>query len=331
MHTLAGKIEETLRELVLTAAALPAATENLSPAETESLLHTILYPVEAGGKRIRPLLTCLVAQACGNQPDHPAILRCAAALEFVHTYSLVHDDLPCMDNDDFRRGKPTAHKVFGEANALLAGDALLTHAFYAISSSAGAGLSADAALRCVEILARTSGVFGMIAGQWKDLVQTKSAQQSGWHTLRGIHNLKTGALLGAATSIGVVAGLALRGCFLDSQDVHTAFGLAEKLGVTTGLAFQIVDDILDVTQSSATLGKTAGKDASQEKLTAVSLLGIDGAQTEAERLTQDALLTLEQLDFRIKECLNSGRPTADIVTDWSPVKSLIEKLLPRNS
>jgi geranylgeranyl pyrophosphate synthase len=331
LTTLAGKIENTLKSLLQNAAELPAATDNLSSAESESILRAVLYPVEAGGKRVRPMLTCLVAQACGTPPDHPAVLNCAAALEFIHTYSLVHDDLPCMDNDDFRRGKPTAHKVFGDANALLVGDALLTHAFFAIAKSAEAGLPATAALRCVEILSRTSGVSGMIAGQWKDLAQTKTSASANWQTLRGIHNLKTGALLGAACAMGIVTGLAMRGCSTHSPENNSAVALAEKLGVSTGLAFQIVDDVLDMTQSSTTLGKTAGKDLSQEKLTAVSLLGIDAARLEAERVTQEALRTLDELEVLVVNILKQAPAGQTSRPDWSPVRSFIQQLLVRNS
>ncbi|NBW82619.1 polyprenyl synthetase family protein, partial [bacterium] len=258
-----------------------------------------------GGKRVRPLLTCLLAEACGSAATHPAVLLCASAVELIHTYSLVHDDLPCMDNDDLRRGKPTVHKVFGEANALLVGDALLTHAFFLIHLACSKGLPAHAGLRCVEILSRCAGAYGMIGGQWKDLANTNnSSSTQDWQTLCGIHNLKTGVLLGAACALGVVAGTALRSEQLTSHSADASKSIvqiAEKLGLQIGLTFQIVDDILDATQSSSQLGKTAGKDLAQQKLTAISLLGIEGARKEAHKLTQMAFATIDDLGKQLDE------------------------------
>ncbi|MEN9811130.1 MAG: hypothetical protein RLZZ488_2697 [Pseudomonadota bacterium] len=310
--------------------------QNLSSAELNELFKAFTYPLEAGGKRVRPNLTCLVARACGAPAEHPALLVCAAAVEYIHTYSLVHDDLPCMDDDDLRRGKPTSHKVFGEAQALLIGDALLTQAFSLLADAAEHGLRPDAALRCVQILSRSAGPYGMIAGQWKDLAHTGNAAAADWQTLCAIHNLKTGALLSAACAVGVLAGTALSEhsakVYQDPRGVDEILKAAEELGMTIGLAFQIVDDVLDATKNSQQLGKTAGKDGDQDKLTAVRLLGTAGAAQEAERLTAAALEKLENL-----KQLTAGRQAAassynsDTAAAWQMLTEFITQLLVRTS
>lgn len=263
----------------------------------------VIYPLAAGGKRVRPTLVGLMAEACGAPPEHGALLRAASALELIHTYSLVHDDLPCMDNDDFRRGQPTTHRVFGEANALLVGDALLTQAFSVLAELPEHGVSPEIALRCVATLSRCSGAQGMIAGQWLDLAFEKSPQKGDWTSLASIHTLKTGALLSAAFSIGTLIGCALS----EDQNIRTMSRenltsiahLSEKIGLKAGLAFQMIDDVLDVTQSSSNLGKTAGKDTAQNKLTAVSLFGLEGAANRAQELTQECINDLGQLQSKI--------------------------------
>ena len=263
----------------------------------------VIYPLEAGGKRVRPTLVGLMAEACGAPPEHSAVLRAACALEMIHTYSLVHDDLPCMDNDDFRRGQPTTHRVFGEANALLVGDALLTQAFSVLAELPEHGVSPEIALRCVAILSRCSGAQGMIAGQWLDLAFEKSPQKSDWTSLASIHTLKTGALLSAAFSIGTLIGCALSEDqnvrTMSRDDLSSIAHLSERIGLKAGLAFQIIDDVLDVTQSSSNLGKTAGKDTAQNKLTAVSLFGLEGASSRAQELTQACIDDLGQLQSKI--------------------------------
>lgn len=310
--------------------------QNLSPEDWASILDSVLYPISAGGKRVRPQLLFLLAKACGAPDFHPSLLCCAGAIEFVHTYSLVHDDLPCMDDDDFRRGRPTTHKVFGDANALLVGDALLTHAFHFMSEAARAGLSASAALCCVEILSRCAGVFGMIGGQWKDLASTNQNKRADWPTLCGIHTLKTGALLGAACAMGTVVGLSLQGKMnIENESAHgqieNIIQRAEELGRTIGLAFQITDDILDATQNSVELGKTAGKDAAQNKLTAIKILGIEKAQEEAHTLTQQALNQLEILKASLNLLEKSDPQDSYPSAAWKNVSAFVHQLLFRTS
>ncbi|MEY3903287.1 MAG: hypothetical protein RL189_2593 [Pseudomonadota bacterium] len=314
----------------------PTAPQNLSAGELSELFKAFTYPLQAGGKRVRPNLTCLVAEACGAPAEHPALLVCAAAVEYIHTYSLVHDDLPCMDDDDLRRGKPTSHKVFGEAQALLIGDALLTHAFSLLADAAERGLRPDAALRCVQILSRSAGPYGMIAGQWKDLAHTGNTEAADWQTLCAIHNLKTGALLSAACAIGALAGTALsensHTNFQEPQAVEQIVKAAEALGMTIGLAFQIVDDVLDATKNSQQLGKTAGKDGEQDKLTAVRLLGAEGAAHEAERLTAAALEKLENLKQLIAGPQSTTRTlSANNPAAWQALTDFITQLLVRTS
>lgn len=335
MSPLHTNIEEFLRKAIQEASEFSGCQQNLSQSERKEISDALLYPLEAGGKRVRPMLLSLIAEACGAAKLHPAVLNCAAAIEFIHTYSLVHDDLPCMDNDDLRRGKPTTHKVYGEANALLVGDGLLTHAFYLIFQASQVGLSADSAMRCVEILSRCSGPFGMIAGQWKDMSHTQSPAQANWSTLTGIHNLKTGALMGAACALGAVTGIALNQRFQSiketRQHLDNIARCAEELGITLGLAFQIVDDVLDATTDSNTLGKTAGKDLAQDKLTAVRLLGIQEAQTEAQRLTTAALQKIDDLKSLVESLAGDTSAFGQKQDAWLNVTTFVRHLLVRTS
>ncbi|MCU0227271.1 MAG: polyprenyl synthetase family protein [Bryobacterales bacterium] len=249
-------------------------SEELSPA----LIHRAMrYSVMAGGKRIRPLL-CLEA-ARTLREETPGIAYPACALEMVHTYSLIHDDLPALDNDDLRRGRPTCHKVFGEAMAILAGDALLTLAFELLSETPGASATQRAALvRELAVAGGTRG--GMIGGQVLDLEGEGKAPTAA--LLEGIHRAKTGALLRASIRMGAI----LAGAADAELDALSRFG--EHLG----LAFQIVDDILDVEQSSEALGKTAGKDVSQQKITFPAVFGLEASREMAateRRLGREAL------------------------------------------
>ena len=242
------------------------------------------YSLKNGGKRIRPVLTLEFCRLCGTSPDKAIPFACA--LEYIHTYSLIHDDLPCMDNDDMRRGQPSSHKKFGEANALLAGDALLTRAFGILAC---AELPPAFIVRAVDALADAAGAQGMIGGQYLDLEGEKKVLTV--EDLRRIDELKTGALIKCACLLGCIAADA------EIDQIDAAEAYAENLGV----AFQIVDDILDVTADAATLGKPVGSDEKNGKNTYVSLLGLDGAAAEAEKYTNLALEALEVFGDRAGE------------------------------
>jgi farnesyl diphosphate synthase len=237
------------------------------------------YAVLDGGKRLRPLLALAVSEAVQGEPE--AAMRAACALELIHAYSLVHDDMPCMDNDVLRRGKPTVHVAFGEAQALLAGDALQALAFELLVPDDDSVSPAMAAQLC-RLLAVAAGANGMAGGQAIDLASTGLAlDRSG---LENMHRCKTGALLQASVMMGAATG---------QCDAHVLRCLREY-GDVLGLAFQVVDDILDVTTDSATLGKTAGKDAASDKPTYVSLMGLASAQACAEDLLTQAHAVLRQ-------------------------------------
>ena len=256
------------------------------------------YAVLDGGKRLRPLLALATAEAVSGElpPTGSAAWRAACALELIHAYSLVHDDLPCMDNDVLRRGKPTVHVRFGEAQALLAGDALQALAFELLLPDDDSVEPALAARLCRQ-LALASGWEGMAGGQAIDLavVGCKLDQQQ----LEDMHRRKTGALLLASVEMGAVAAGA-------SATVLQALG---RYGRALGLAFQVVDDILDVTADSATLGKTAGKDAAADKPTFVSLLGLEAAQAYADDLLAQAHAALQQAGLEQASHLHA-------IADW---------------
>ena len=234
------------------------------------------YAVLDGGKRLRPLLVLAACDAVGGLPE--AALRAACSVELIHAYSLVHDDMPCMDNDVMRRGKPTVHVRFGEARALLAGDALQALAFELLTPEEGVPPAMQARL-CRE-LARAAGADGMAGGQAIDLASV--GLQLSEDQLRQMHRLKTGALLQASVVMGAVCGQTPEGTLRALSDY----------GAAMGLAFQVVDDVLDVTQDSATLGKTGGKDAASDKPTYVSLMGLEAARAHAEALRAQALAAL---------------------------------------
>ncbi len=260
--------------------AMEAVLDRHLPPDSQapSKLHQAMrYAVLDGGKRVRPLLVF----AAGELFDAPrdALERAAAAVEMIHAYSLVHDDMPCMDDDDLRRGKPTVHKQFDEATALLVGDALQSQAFDVLAAGE---LAADRKLDMVALLARASGSAGMCGGQAIDLDSVGIALSL--PELEQMHRLKTGALLRASVMLGAVAGKALQ-----SDETAALHAYAQAIG----LAFQVVDDILDVTADSATLGKTAGKDAANDKPTYVSILGLEASVALAEKLRQDAHRALQ--------------------------------------
>ncbi len=236
------------------------------------------YAVLDGGKRVRPLLVLAACEAVNGNAR--AALRSACAVELIHAYSLVHDDMPCMDNDVLRRGKPTVHVRFGQAQALLAGDALQALAFEFLTPDDGSVDAATQARLC-RMLAQAAGFQGMAGGQAIDLASVGRPLTSA--QLHEMHRLKTGALLQASVMMGAACG----STSLAARDALRDYGAA------VGLAFQVVDDILDVTADSATLGKTAGKDAAQDKPTFVSLLGLQAAKDYAQRLLAQALASLD--------------------------------------
>jgi farnesyl diphosphate synthase len=241
------------------------------------------YAVLDGGKRLRPLLVLAAHEAVsGDAGDstRAAALRAACAVELIHAYSLVHDDMPCMDNDVLRRGKPTVHVQFGEASALLAGDALQALAFELLTPQDGSVLPATQARLCA-LLARAAGSAGMAGGQAIDLASVGLPLTES--QLRAMHELKTGALLQASVMMGAH-------CAAPSAQAAHAL---QAYGAAIGLAFQVVDDILDVTADSATLGKTAGKDADNNKPTYVSLMGLQASQAYAQQLLDQAVTALD--------------------------------------
>ncbi len=252
--------------------------------EYKVLFDSMKYSVKNGGKRVRPLLTLLFCDACGG--NIKAALPMAEAVEYIHTYSLIHDDLPCMDNDDFRRGKPSNHKVYGEAMALLAGDGLLTAAFERIAVWGQAGLySAETAVRAITELSGYAGSRGMIGGQVID-IQNENKPDISFDTLKLLDNLKTGALIEAACALGCIAAGA------DEEKILSAKRFASGIG----LAFQIKDDILDVTGSLEKLGKMVGSDIENGKTTYVTLLGVEKCQQMVDELTNEAMKELESFD-----------------------------------
>ena len=265
-------------------AEAPPGVDHGAPA---ALVAAMRYAVLDGGKRLRPLLVMAAWEAADLAAPGPAdrnaepALRAACAVELIHAYSLVHDDMPCMDNDILRRGKPTVHVQFGEASALLAGDALQALAFELLTPDDDRMCGRRQARLC-RLLARAAGSAGMAGGQAIDLASV--GVQLSEHQLRTMHSLKTGSLLQASVMMGAACG--------DAGD--SAQAALANYGAAVGLAFQVVDDILDVTADSATLGKTAGKDAEQDKPTYVSVLGMARSVAYAQELLAQALEVLRQ-------------------------------------
>src|ERR1700677_938699 len=275
--------------------AVDAALDRLIPLETQhpvSIHKAMRHSVFAGGKRLRPVL-CMEAgrMVAGSLPD--GMEELGAALEMLHTYSLIHDDLPALDNDDLRRGRPTCHKVFGEALAILAGDALQTQAYEVLARLA---CPAEARVRIIEAIARGTGTIdGMIGGQVVDLEaeQTKPTAEM----LEYIHRAKTAAL--------ITASLVSGGIYAGAKD-----GEVKRLrafGQSIGLAFQIVDDVLDVTQTSEQLGKTAGKDTAAQKATYPALFGIEESERKADALVASALAELDDFGQRAQTLKDLAR------------------------
>ncbi len=266
-----------------------------------TVIESMRYSLTAGGKRIRPMLVIEFAKLCGGNEE--AAMPFACGIEMIHTYSLIHDDLPCMDNDDLRRGKPTNHKVFGEAAAVLGGDALLTLAFGTVLSERSVTLNGyEKCARAARLLADNAGAEGMIGGQ---IIDTESENREVTpERLRIMDSKKTGALIKASCLLGCICAGA------SAEEFKAAEDYAENIG----LAFQIVDDILDVTSDEATLGKPIGSDKENNKSTYVSLLGLEKCRELCDELTNKALSSL------------------DIFTaDTSPLRSLALTLRDRTS
>jgi geranylgeranyl diphosphate synthase type II len=255
-----GKVEEAL-------------DASLGPERPESLREAMRYSLLAGGKRLRPILCLAACELAGGDPSQA--MATAVALEMIHTMSLIHDDLPAMDDDDLRRGRATNHKVYGEAKAILAGDALLTRAFEMVALRSP-GVPAERLLAVVGELALAAGAPGLVGGQVVDL--ECEGQQVDLDTLEYIHNHKTGALLRAS----VLSGALIAGAGRELLDALRTYARG------IGLAFQIIDDILDVTASSEVLGKTAGKDVAADKTTYPKLLGLEESRRRAEALVTEA-------------------------------------------
>src|SRR5919205_667147 len=246
------------------------------------LEEAMRYSMLAGGKRVRPTLCMEVAWVCGAEPAH--VLPSAAAIELIHTYSLIHDDLPAMDDDDFRRGRPTAHKKFGEAMAILAGDAFFGEALTLITVRQEG--SCEQILEVVRELADSTGVNGMVGGQVMDMDQTGVGAEVDLETLYMIHKYKTGALIKSSARIGAI----LAGATLEEQVAVSEY--ASELG----LCFQIVDDVLNATSTREELGKSTGSDAEQGKATFVGVYGLEGARREADRAVERSLAALASVD-----------------------------------
>jgi len=275
-----------------------ALDASLGPERPESLREAMRYSLLAGGKRLRPILCLAACELAGGESDQA--MATAVALEMIHTMSLIHDDLPAMDNDDLRRGRPTNHKVYGEANAILAGDALLTRALEMVALRSPA-VPADRLLQVVGELSLASGAPGLVGGQVVDL--ECEGQAVDLDTLEYIHLHKTGALLRAC----VVSGALIAGAD------HALLSALRTYARGIGLAFQIIDDILDVTASSEVLGKTAGKDLAADKTTYPKLLGLEESRRRAEALVAEA-----------KEALNPWRERA------TPLLSLADYITSRD-
>lgn len=264
-------------------------------SDYEVLLRAMEYSLLIGGKRIRPHFLLEFNSLCGG--DKLSSLDFACAVEMIHTYSLIHDDLPCMDNDDLRRGKPSCHKAFSEDTALLAGDALLTHAFYVASGIKN--VKPQNLLRSIGVMSKLSGYNGMIGGQQIDLLsEGKNIKPE---TLKKMYKLKTGALISLSAQIG---------CILADAD-EEQIKAADKYAQNVGLAFQIVDDILDITGDEKTLGKPIGSDSENLKSTYVSIYGIEKSEQKVKELTEEAISALNVFDGNTEILTETARYLTD--------------------
>jgi geranylgeranyl diphosphate synthase type II len=275
----AGNALEILKQHGKSVESYLTSLRSRYPSGPSRLLEAIEYSLMAGGKRLRPALVLETACACGAPPNNRSALAAACAIELIHTFSLVHDDLPAMDDDDLRRGRPTNHKVFGEAMAILAGDAMVTMAFEVIAADADSTVVAS----LVRELASASGPVGMIGGQVLD-IDGENVSLS-LDELRRLHAMKTGALLTCSCRMGAIAA----GASADAVAAATAYGRH------LGLAFQIVDDLLDVTATAEQMGKATGKDAGKGKNTYPSLMGLEASRREAGEQLAAGIKAIEPL------------------------------------
>ncbi len=256
---------------------MPTAEGPLAPH-----IEAMRYSLFAGGKRVRPILCMAAAEAL--KVDPLLYLPIACAFECIHTYSLIHDDLPAMDNDDLRRGKPTCHKVFGEAEAILAGDGLLTYGFELLTLPCPGKLSPESRLRIINLVARAIGSQGMVGGQALDIAS--EGEKISFETLRYLHSCKTGALITAAVQVGAILG----------QATDQEFTALTTYGNNIGLAFQIKDDLLNVESTTEKLGKAAGSDAELDKATYPAFFGIEETRKKGRNVVDKALAALEIFD-----------------------------------
>jgi geranylgeranyl pyrophosphate synthase len=259
-----------------------ALTRHEAERVPQELAEASVSVMANGGKRVRPMLVYLAAYGVTTEKADFALDHAASAIELIHTYSLIHDDLPAMDDDDLRRGKPSLHKAYDEATAILVGDGLQARAFELLADAPG--LSAEQRNAMVKVLAAAGGPQGMVGGQFIDIQATNSDMTL--EQLQAMHALKTGALIRASLALGGIAAGA----------TEEQLSALDEYGTHIGLAFQVVDDILDVEGDAETLGKTQGKDGDANKPTYVKLMGLDGAKAEARRLLQDALNALDSFD-----------------------------------
>jgi geranylgeranyl diphosphate synthase type II len=282
------KARETIKDyLVRRAEEVNSRLESLVPPETtppQQLHKAIRYSLLAGGKRLRPVLVLATGEAFGAAAEE--LMSAACAIEMIHTYSLIHDDLPAMDNDDLRRGRPTCHKAFGEAVAILAGDALLTEAFRALASDS-VGRSPERQIKVIREVATAAGtVDALIGGQMADI--ENEGKQVGPSMLEYIHRSKTGAMIKASVVVGgIIAGAS-------DEQIEKLRAYGERIG----LAFQIADDILDVTSTSEQLGKTPGKDQAAHKATYPAIYGIAASETRAGELVAEAVEIISSLGLQ---------------------------------
>lgn len=339
--TLILKLTETIAQLLkqqISDDILPdrCAKESLLAHYGQEILEAHLYLLCSHGKLVRPLLVALTAGCINGEGAVQLSYPAGLSIELVHTYSLLHDDLPCMDNDTIRRGQPTTHLVYGEAKALLVGDGLLTAAFSILSQNTNKYFTADLAIELIHSLSHACGASGLIFGQWLDISEpefppvdtlTESEKR---HIFQTIHKNKTGKLFGACFAMGFACGMHSLQCTTHKKEM---FSVTEKqkiqkqfynIGLDIGLSFQITDDILDMTQNSETLGKTSGKDVMQNKWNAVKIFGLEKAIQYANQTLTCAIQQYQQLYdacFKQDQNMNYYQTFLEFVENLSQRKS----------